>query len=126
MNSGFMRLVNLFGDMKKIEAIIKPFRLDEVREALVEMGIEGVTVSEVKLFGRHAAHTAPSDGHEYFSEFLPKLKFEIVVADNRVDRTIRAIVSKARTGRINDGKVFVVPIQEAIRIRTGARGEAAV
>jgi nitrogen regulatory protein P-II 1 len=112
--------------MKKIEAIIKPFKLDEVREALIEIGVEGVTVSEVKMLGRHADHTAVSRGGEHFSEFLPKLKFEIVVADNRVRRTIRAIVVKARTGRINDGRVFVVPIQEAIRIRTGERGEAAV
>jgi nitrogen regulatory protein P-II 1 len=112
--------------MKKIEAIIKPFKLDEVREALIEIGVEGVTVSEVKMLGRHAGHTAVSRGGEHFSEFLPKLKFEIVVADNRVRRTIRAIVAKARTGRINDGRVFVVPIQEAIRIRTGERGETAV
>ena len=112
--------------MKKIEAIIKPFKLDEVREALIEIGVEGVTVSEVKMLGRHADHTAASRGGEHFSEFMPKLKFEIVVADNRVRRTIRAVVVKARTGRINDGRVFVVPIQKAIRIRTGERGEAAV
>jgi len=113
-------------DMKKIEAIIKPFKLGDVREALIEIGVEGVTVSEVKMLGRQADHTAISRGDEYHSEFLPKLKFEIVVADSRVRRTIRAIVGKARTGRINDGRVFVVPIQEAIRIRTGERGEAAV
>lgn len=112
--------------MKKIEAIIKPFKLDDVREALIEIGVEGVTVSEVKVLGRHPDHTATASGGEYFSEFLPKLKFEIVVADSRVRRTIRAIVSKARTGRINDGRVFVFPIQDAIRIRTGERGEAAV
>jgi nitrogen regulatory protein P-II 1 len=94
--------------MKKIEAIIKPFKLDNVREALIEIGVEGgSTVSEVKVLGRHAEHTATSSGGEYFSEFLPKLKFEIVVADSRVRRTIRAIVGKARTGRINDGRVFV-------------------
>jgi nitrogen regulatory protein P-II 1 len=110
-------------DMKKIEAIIKPFKLEEVREALIDIGVEGVTVSEVKMLGRHPDHAAIGHGAEYFSEFLPKLKFEIVVADNRVRRTIRAIVGKARTGRINDGRVFVVPIQEAIRIRTGERGE---
>ena len=115
-----------FSDMKKIEAIIKPFKLDDVREALIEIGVEGVTVSEVKMLGRQADHTASSRGDEYYSEFLPKLKFEIVVADSRVRRTIRAIVGKARTGRINDGRVFVFPIQEAIRIRTGERGEAAV
>jgi nitrogen regulatory protein P-II 1 len=112
--------------MKKIEAIIKPFKLEDVREALIEIGVEGVTVSQVKMLGRHADHTGISSGGEYVSEFLPKLKFEVVVADNRVSRTIRAIVGTARTGRINDGKVFVVPIQQAIRIRTGERGEAAV
>ena len=112
--------------MKKIEAIIKPFKLDDVREALVEIGVEGVTVTEVKMLRRHADQTAIGHGGEHFSEFLPKLKFEIVVADNRVRRTIRTILSKARTGRINDGRVFVVPIQEAIRIRTGERGEAAL
>jgi nitrogen regulatory protein P-II 1 len=111
--------------MKKIEAIIKPFKLDDVREALIEMGVEGVTVSEVKMLGRHPAHTGIAHG-ECISEFLPKLKFEVVVADNRVNRTIRAIVGTARTGRINDGKVFVVPIQQAIRIRTGERGDAAL
>ena len=112
--------------MKKIEAIIKPFKLADVREALIEIGIEGVTVSEVKMLGRHTHHGETSPGGEYVNEFLPKLKFEIVVADNRVNRTVRAILGKARTGRINDGKVFVVPIQQAIRIRTGERGEAAV
>jgi nitrogen regulatory protein P-II 1 len=113
-------------EMKKIEAIIKPFRMDEVREALIEIGVEGVTVSEVKMLGRTVDHTAMSRGGEYFSDFLPKLKFEIVVADSRVRRTVQAIVGKARTGRINDGRVFVVPILEAIRIRTGERGESAV
>ena len=112
--------------MKKIEAIIKPFRLDHVREALIEIGVEGVTVSEVKMMGRCEDHTSISRGGAYFSDFLPKLKFEIVVADHRVRRTVQAIVGKARTGRINDGRVFVVPIREAIRIRTGERGEAAV
>ena len=112
--------------MKKIEAIIKPFRMDQVREALIEIGVEGVTVSEVKMLGRRADHTSMSRGSEYFSDFLPKLKFEIVVANHRFRRTVQAIVGKARTGRVNDGRVFVVPIQEAIRIRTGERGEAAV
>jgi nitrogen regulatory protein P-II 1 len=119
--NGFQKSQSL--DMKKIEAIIKPFKLEEVREALIDIGVEGVTVSEVKMLGRHPDHTAIAHCGEYFSEFLPKLKFEIVVADNRVRRTIRAIVGKARTGRIKDGRVFVVPIQEAIRIRTGERGE---
>src|SRR5260221_11643328 len=100
--------------------------MDEVRDALIEIGVEGVTVSEVKMLGRRATHTSISSGGEYFSDFLPKLKFEIVVADNRVRRTVQAIVRKARTGKLNDGRVFVVPIQEAIRIRTGERGESAV
>ncbi len=100
--NGFQKSQSL--DMKKIEAIIKPFKLEEVREALIDIGVEGVTVSEVKMLGRHPDHTAIAHGGEYFSEFLPKLKFEIVVADNRVRRTIRAIVGKARTGRINDGR----------------------
>ena len=112
--------------MKKIEAIVKPFRLDNVREALIDIGVEGVTVSEVKMLGRHTVRGTSSPGGEYDSEFLPKLKFEVVVPDNLVRRTIRVIVNKARTGRVNDGKVFVVSIQEAIRIRTGERGEAAV
>ena len=112
--------------MKKIEAIIKPFRMDQVREALIEIGIEGVTVSEIKMLGRRTDHTSMSRGGEYFSDFLPKLKFEIVVADHQVRRTVQAIVGKARTGRINDGRVFIVPIQEAIRIRTGERGESAL
>jgi nitrogen regulatory protein P-II 1 len=112
--------------MKKIEAIVKPFRLDNIREALIDIGVEGVTVSEVKMLGRHTVHGATTRGDECYSEFLPKLKFEVVVPDNLVRRTIRVIVNKARTGRINDGKVFVVSIQEAIRIRTGERGEAAV
>jgi nitrogen regulatory protein P-II 1 len=112
--------------MKKIEAIVKPFKLDDVRAALIEMGVEGVTVSEVKMLGRHPDHTAISRGGKYQSDFLPKLKVEIVVADNRVRRTVQAIVGKARTGRINDGRVFVVPVQEAIRIRTEERGESAL
>jgi nitrogen regulatory protein P-II 1 len=112
--------------MKKIEAIIKPFKLDDVREALIDIGVEGVTVTEVKMLGRHPVHAAPADTNEYYIELMPKLKFEVVVPDNRVRRTIRAIVGKARTGRINDGKVFVVTIQQAIRIRTGERGEEAL
>jgi nitrogen regulatory protein PII len=113
--------------MKKIEAIIKPFKLDDVREALIDIGVEGVTVSEVKMLGRHAVPAARArSASEYCIELMPKLKFEVVVPDSRVRRTIRAIVGKARTGRVNDGKVFVVPIQEAIRIRTGERGEEAL
>jgi nitrogen regulatory protein P-II 1 len=110
--------------MKKIEAIIKPFKMENVRDALVELGIDGVTVSEVKMLGRRKAHTDAAG--EYVIDFLPKLKLELVVVDNRVGRTIQAIVSKARTGKFGDGKVFVVPVQEVIRIRTEERGEAAV
>jgi nitrogen regulatory protein P-II 1 len=112
--------------MKKIEAIIRPFKMEDVREALIEMGVEGVTVSEVKMAGRQSGHTDISRGGEYTADFLPKLKFEIVVVDSRVRRTVETIVLKARTGKICDGKVFVVPVQEVIRIRTGERGESAV
>jgi nitrogen regulatory protein P-II 1 len=111
--------------MKKIEAIIRPFKMEDVRAALIEMGIEGVTVTEVKVSDRRTDHTNISSSH-YAVEFLPKLKFEIVVADNHVRRTVDAIVRKARTGKIGDGKVFIAPIQDVIRIRTGERGEAAV
>ena len=114
------------GGMKKIEAIIKPFKMEQVKDALIEIGVDGVTISEVKMLGRHAKHSGTSPEDVYVSDFLPKLKFEIVVSDNRVRSTIRAIVAKARTGRLGDGKVFVVPIQQAIRIRTGQRGEAAI
>jgi nitrogen regulatory protein PII len=111
--------------MKKIEAIIRPFKMEDVRAALIEMGIEGVTVTEVKVSDRRRGQTniTPSD---YAVEFLPKLKFEIVVVDNHVRRTVEAILRKARTGKIGDGKVFIAPIQDVIRIRTGERGEAAV
>jgi nitrogen regulatory protein PII len=112
--------------MKKIEAIIKPFKMEDVRDALVELGIDGVTVSEVKMLGRRKAHTDAAGGGEYVIDFLPKLKLELVVVDNRVGRTIQAIVSKARTGKFGDGKVFVVPVQEVIRIRTEERGESAI
>ena len=112
--------------MKKIEAIIKPFKMEDVRDALIESGIDGVTVSQVKMLGRRDAHTDTSGGSEYVIDFLPKLKLEIVVADNRLQKTIETILRKARTGRFGDGKVFVVTIQEVIRIRTGERGESAV
>lgn len=112
--------------MKKIEAIIKPFKLEDVKEALSEIGIEGMTVSEVKGFGRQKGHTEIYRGSEYTVDFLPKVKFEIVVADDRVARAVQAIVSSARTGKIGDGKVFVLPIEEAIRIRTEERDEAAI
>jgi nitrogen regulatory protein P-II 1 len=112
--------------MKKIEAIIKPFKMEDVKEALTEIGIEGMTVSEVKGFGRQKGHTEIYRGSEYTVDFLPKVKFEIVVADDRVQRAVQTIVEAARTGKIGDGKVFVVPIEQAVRIRTEERGEAAI
>ena len=112
--------------MKKIEAIIKPFKLEEVKDALSEVGIEGMTVTEVKGFGRQKGHTEIYRGSEYTVDFLPKVKIEIVVADDMKDKTVEAIVKSAKTGKIGDGKVFVVPIEEAVRIRTEERGEAAV
>jgi nitrogen regulatory protein P-II 1 len=114
------------GDMKKIEAIIKPFKMEDVKEALTEIGIEGMTVSEVKGFGRQKGHTEIYRGSEYTVDFLPKVKFEVVVADERVQKAVETIVEAARTGKIGDGKVFVLPIDEAIRIRTEERGEAAI
>ncbi len=112
--------------MKKIEAIIKPFKMEDVKEALAEVGIEGMTVSEVKGFGRQKGHTEIYRGSEYTVDFLPKVKFEIVVADDRVTKTVAAIVAAAKTGKIGDGKVFVMPIDDAIRIRTEERGDAAI
>ena len=112
--------------MKKIEAIVKPFKMEDVKEALTEIGIEGMTVSEVKGFGRQKGHTEIYRGSEYTVDFLPKVKFEIVVPDDRVQRTVETIVRTARTGKIGDGKVFVISIDEVIRIRTEERGEAAV
>jgi nitrogen regulatory protein P-II 1 len=112
--------------MKKIEAIIKPFKLDEVREALSEVGITGLTVTEVKGFGRQRGHTELYRGAEYVVDFLPKTKIECVVADNQVDRAIEAIVKAARTGKIGDGKIFVTSVEQVVRIRTGEVGEAAV
>ncbi len=112
--------------MKKIEAIIKPFKLDDVREALSEVGVTGLTVTEVKGFGRQKGHTELYRGAEYVVDFLPKVKIEAVVADNLVDRCIEAITGSARTGKIGDGKIFVYPVSEVIRIRTGERGEEAV
>jgi nitrogen regulatory protein P-II 1 len=112
--------------MKKVEAIIKPFKMEDVKEALTEAGVEGMTVTEVKGFGRQKGHTEIYRGSEYTVDFLPKVKFEIVVADAMVDRVVQAIVKSARTGKIGDGKVFVLPIDEAIRIRTEEHGEAAV
>jgi len=112
--------------MKKIEAIIKPFKLDEVKEALSGIGVEGLTVSEVKGFGRQKGHTELYRGAEYVVDFLPKIKLEIVVTADLVDKVIEAIVSAANTGKIGDGKIFVLPLEEAVRIRTGERGPDAV
>jgi nitrogen regulatory protein P-II 1 len=112
--------------MKKIEAIIKPFKLEDVKEALTELGVEGMTVSEVKGFGRQKGHTEIYRGSEYTVDFLPKVKFEIVLPDDRVQRAVEAIVQAAKTGKIGDGKVFILPIEEAIRIRTEERGENAI
>ena len=112
--------------MKKVEAIIKPFKLDEVKEALSAIGIEGLTVSEVKGFGRQKGHTELYRGAEYVVDFLPKIKLEIVVTDDLVDKVVEAVVGAAHTGKIGDGKIFVLPLEEAIRIRTGERGENAV
>jgi nitrogen regulatory protein P-II 1 len=112
--------------MKKIEAIIKPFKLEDVKEALAEIGVEGMTVTEVKGFGRQKGHTEIYRGSEYTVDFLPKVKFDIVVSDDRVDTAVKAIIKSAKTGKIGDGKIFVTHIEEAIRIRTEERGENAV
>jgi nitrogen regulatory protein P-II 1 len=112
--------------MKKIEAIIKPFKLDEVREALSEVGVSGLTVTEVKGFGRQKGHTELYRGAEYVVDFLPKVKVEMILADAIVERAIEAIVKAARTGKIGDGKIFVTEVTQVIRIRTGESGEAAV
>ena len=112
--------------MKKIEAVIKPFKLDDVKEALNELGVVGMTVTEVRGFGRQKGHTELYRGSEYTIDFLPKVKVEVVVADNLVDKIVSVICAAARTGSIGDGKVFVLPMGEAIRIRTGERGESAI
>ena len=112
--------------MKKIEAIIKPFKLDDVREALSEIGISGMTVTEVKGFGRQKGHTELYRGAEYVVDFLPKVKLELVVSDDLAIRCIEAITNAARTGKIGDGKIFVLDVQEVIRIRTGERGPEAI
>jgi nitrogen regulatory protein P-II 1 len=112
--------------MKKIEAIIKPFKLEEVKEALGETGIEGMTVSEVKGFGRQKGHTEIYRGSEYTVDFLPKIKIELVVPDGKADEAVATIVKAAKTGKIGDGKVFVSPIEQAVRIRTEEKGESAV
>ena len=112
--------------MKKVEAIIKPFKLDEVKEALSEIGVQGMTVSEVKGFGRQKGHTELYRGAEYVVDFLPKIKMEIIVKDDVAQRVIDAVQSAAKTGRIGDGKIFVTSIDEVIRIRTGEKGEEAL
>ncbi len=112
--------------MKKIEAIIKPFKLDEVKEALAEIGIQGMTVSEVKGFGRQKGHKEIYRGSEYSVDFLPKIKLEVVVAESRADEVLKTIIGIAKTGRIGDGKIFVSPVEDTIRIRTGERGESAL
>jgi nitrogen regulatory protein P-II 1 len=112
--------------MKKIEAIIKPFKLDEVKEALAREGIQGMTVSEVKGFGRQKGHTELYRGAEYVVDFLPKIKIELLVDDGHVAAACRVIEEMGRTGRIGDGKIFVLPVDEAIRIRTGERGAEAI
>ncbi|MFT3961034.1 P-II family nitrogen regulator [Propionivibrio sp.] len=112
--------------MKKIEAIIKPFKLDEVREALSDIGVTGLTVTEVKGFGRQKGHTELYRGAEYVVDFLPKVKIEIVVGDEAVEMAIESIIKAAHTGKIGDGKIFVMPVEQVVRIRTGETGEAAL
>ena len=112
--------------MKKIEAIIKPFKLEEVKEALADLGIEGMTVSEVKGFGRQKGHTEIYRGSEYTVDFLPKIKIEVVLADSALESAVSPIVKSAKTGKIGDGKVFVSTVEEAIRIRTDETGEKAI
>jgi len=112
--------------MKRITAIIKPFKLDEVREALAEVGLTGLTVTEVKGFGRQKGHTELYRGAEYVVDFLPKVMIEVICEDSVVERAVEAIVNSARTGRIGDGKIFISSVEEVIRIRTGERGEDAI
>ena len=112
--------------MKKIEAIIKPFKLDEVKESLTKLGIKGMTISEVRGFGRQRGHTELYRGAEYVVDFLPKTKIEIIVTDDMVQKVVDVIMEAAKTGRIGDGKVFITPIEDVIRIRTGEKGEDAI
>ncbi|MDH5489977.1 MAG: P-II family nitrogen regulator [Rhodospirillaceae bacterium] len=112
--------------MKKIEAIIKPFKLDEVKDALHEIGLQGITVIEAKGFGRQKGHTELYRGAEYVVDFLPKVKIEVVIEDEMVERAVEAIKQAAHTGRIGDGKIFILPVEDAIRVRTGERGSEAV
>ena len=112
--------------MKKIEAIIRPFRLDDVREALAEIGVKGMTLTEVKGYGRQKGHTELYRGSEYQIDFLPKIKLEVVVADSAADRVVDTIIKVARTGQVGDGKIFVYEVEDAIRVRTGEAGESAL
>jgi nitrogen regulatory protein PII len=114
------------GEVKKIEAIIKPFKLDDVKDALHDAGVSGITVTEVKGFGRQKGHTELYRGAEYVIDFLPKVKIEVVVEDSLVDNVVEAIAESARTGRIGDGKIFVLDVEQAVRIRTGDRGTDAI
>ncbi|MFN3814477.1 MAG: P-II family nitrogen regulator [Aquificaceae bacterium] len=112
--------------MKKVEAIIKPFKLDEVKDALVELGIGGMTVTEVRGFGQQKGHTEIYRGTEYVIDFLPKVKIEVVVKDEDVEKVVETITKTAQTGRVGDGKIFIIPIEDVIRIRTGEKGEQAI
>ncbi|MCS7263122.1 MAG: P-II family nitrogen regulator [Aquificaceae bacterium] len=112
--------------MKKVEAIIKPFKLDEVKDALVEIGIGGMTVTEVRGFGQQKGHTEIYRGTEYVIDFLPKVKIEVVVRDEEVEKVVQTIMKAAQTGRVGDGKIFIIPVEDVIRIRTGERGEKAI
>ncbi|MCS7171509.1 MAG: P-II family nitrogen regulator [Aquificaceae bacterium] len=112
--------------MKKVEAIIKPFKLDEVKDALVEIGIGGMTVTEVRGFGQQKGHTEIYRGTEYVIDFLPKVKIEVVVRDEEVEKVVETIMKTAQTGRVGDGKIFILPVENVVRIRTGERGEQAI
>ncbi len=112
--------------MKKVEAIIKPFKLDEVKDALAEIGIGGMTVTEVRGFGQQKGHTEIYRGTEYVIDFLPKVKIEVVVRDEDVEKVVETIMKTAQTGRVGDGKIFIIPVEDVIRIRTGERGEQAI
>lgn len=122
----FIRIKQKTTTMKLIKAIIKPFKLEEVKEALAEIGIEGMTVTEVKGFGRQKGHTEIYRGSEYTVDFLPKVEIEIAVGDDLTEKTVETIVKAAKTGKIGDGKVFVLPVEECVRIRTDEKGEAAL
>jgi nitrogen regulatory protein P-II 1 len=112
--------------MKKVEAIIRPFRIDDVREALAEIGVKGMTLTEVKGYGRQKGHTELYRGSEYQIDFLPKMKLEVIVADRLVDKVVDTILKAARTGQVGDGKIFILPVEDVIRVRTGESGEDAV